>query len=44
MQAVEEYISGMSSVREIVAKYNIGPKSMLERWILLYNANRGLKD
>lgn len=43
MQAVEEYISGMSSVREIVAKYNIGSKSMLERWILLYNANRGLK-
>lgn len=44
MQAVEEYISGMSSVREIVAKYNIGSKSMLERWILLYNANRELKD
>lgn len=44
MQAVEEYISGMSSVREIVAKYNIGSKSMSERWILLYNANRELKD
>ncbi len=44
IQAVEEYISGMSSVREIVAKYNIGSKSMLERWILLYNTNRELKD
>ena len=44
MQAVEEYLSGMSSVREIVAKYNISSKSLLERWILLYNANRELKD
>ena len=44
LQAVEEYLSGMSSVREIVAKYNISSNSMLERWILLYNANRELKD
>lgn len=44
MQAVKEYISGMASVREIVAEYNIGSKSMLERWILLYNANRELKN
>ena len=44
LHAVKEYLSGQSSVREIVAKYNIGSKSMLETWISLYNANRELKD
>lgn len=43
-QMVEEYISGSASVREIVAKYNIGSESMLRSWILCYNANRKLKD
>jgi len=43
-QAVKEYISGQASVREIVAKYNIGSKSMLERWISLYNSDMNLKD
>ena len=44
IHAVEEYLSGQSSVREIIAKYNIGSESVLERWILLYNANIELKD
>ena len=44
LQAVEEYLSGQASVREIIAKYNISSNSMLERWISLYNANRELKD
>ena len=44
LRAVEEYISGQASVREIVTKYNISSMSMLERWISLYNANRELKD
>ena len=43
-QAVEEYLTGKGSVREIVAKYNIGSKSVLEGWIKSYNANRVLKD
>jgi len=43
-QAVKEYISGQASVREIVAKYNIGSKSMLERWISLYDSDMNLKD
>lgn len=44
MPTIEKYISGMSSVCEIVAKYNIVSKSMLERWVLLYDANRELND
>ena len=44
IQAIEEYISGQASVREIVAKYNISSKSLLEKWISLYNASRELKD
>lgn len=42
--AVEEYLSGQASVRQIVAKFNVGSSSMLEGWISLYNANRELKD
>ena len=42
--AVEEYLSGQASVRQIVAKFNIGSNTTLERWISLYNANRELKD
>ena len=44
MQAVEEYVTGKASVREITAKYNIGSKSVLERWIKSYNANKELTD
>lgn len=32
------------SVDEIVAKYNISSRSVLQRWIKKYNANRKLKD
>ena len=44
MQAIDEYVTGNSSIREIVAKYNIGSKSVLERWIKSYNANKELTD
>ena len=44
MQAIDEYITGKFSIREIVAKYNIGSKSVLERWIKSYNANKELTD
>ena len=44
MQAIDEYITGKFSIREIVAKYNIGSKSVLEGWIRSYNANKELTD
>ena len=44
IQVVEEFLTGKGSVRDIVAKYDIGSKSMLERWIKSYNANKELKD
>lgn len=41
---VELYLSGSMSVSEIVAHYDISTNSVLEQWILRYNANRELKD
>jgi Transposase and inactivated derivatives len=38
------YLKGKMSVDEIVAKYNISDKSVLNTWIKYYNANRELKD
>lgn len=32
------------SVNEVIAKYNIPSRSVLQRWIQVYNANRELKD
>ncbi len=32
------------SVNEVIAKYNISSRSVLQRWIQVYNANRELKD
>jgi transposase-like protein len=44
MKCVEEVLSGLSSVDEVVAKYAISSRSVLNSWIKLYNANRELKD
>lgn len=44
MQAVEEYISGKGSQKQVSAKYNLRSKTQLQNWISLYNANRELKD
>ena len=44
LKCVELYISGSMSVDEIVAKYSISSKSVLQGWIKKYNANRELKD
>ena len=41
---VELFTKGKMSVDEIVAKYNISSRSVLQRWIKKYNANRELKD
>lgn len=32
------------SVNEVIAKHNIPSRSVLQRWIQVYNANRELKD
>lgn len=44
MSCVELYVQGKMSMDQIVAKYNISSNSVLRSWILLYNANRKLKD
>lgn len=41
---VEAVRKGKGSVDDIVAKYNISTRSVLNRWISLYNANMELKD
>lgn len=44
MSCVELYLQGKMSIDQIVAKYNISANSVLHSWILMYNANRELKD
>lgn len=41
---VEEVLSRKGSVDDVVAKYKISSRSVLQRWIKMYNANRELKD
>ena len=43
-QCVNAVLSGLGSVNEIVAKYNISDDSVLRNWIMQYNANMELKD
>lgn len=44
MMCVEKVLSGVGSVDDIVAKYNISARSVLLSWISKYNANIELKD
>ena len=44
IQAVEEYLSGNGSQREIWRKYGISAKRTLEVWIMWYNGHRELKE
>ena len=44
ISAVEDYIAGKGSLRTIAARYGIPSKETLRRWVLLYNANRKLRD
>lgn len=41
---VEAVLSGEGCVDDIVAKYNISARHVLQQWISVYNANRELKD
>lgn len=43
-QAVEEYLQGQGSLREISRKYHISGNDTLRRWIKVYNSNRELRD
>ena len=42
-QAVEDYLQGKGSLREICRKYHIPSKETLRRWIEVYNSNRELR-
>ena len=44
LMCVELCLSGKMSVEEVVAKYNISAQQTLRNWIMMYNANRELKD
>ena len=43
-QAVEEYLQGKGSLREISRKYRIPSHQTLRQWIKVYNSNRELRD
>jgi len=43
-QAVEEYLQGKGSLREICRKYHIPADSTLRQWIKVYNSNKELRD
>ena len=42
-QAVEEYLQGKGSLREISRKYHIPNKETLRQWVEVYNSNRELR-
>lgn len=44
IRIVEEFLEGKGSLQSIAAKYGIPSKETLRKWVLLYNANRELKD
>ena len=44
LRCVEIYLRGEDSLDAIVTKHNISSKSVLQRWIKRYNANKELKD
>ena len=42
-QAVEEYLAGDVSQREITAKYKLRDRTQLRQWIKVYNSGRGFQ-
>ncbi|MBO5273352.1 MAG: transposase [Clostridia bacterium] len=44
VQAVEEYLSGKGSQREVCRKYGILAKRTLEVWIMWYNGHKEFKE
>ena len=43
-KVVKKYLAGEGSMQDLCVKYNISGDSQLRSWVLLYNANRELKD
>lgn len=43
-QAVEDYLQGKGSLRDISRKYHIPSNKTLRQWIKVYNSNRELRD
>ena len=43
-KVVQDYLEGKGSFAEITVKYNIRGNDTVRQWVLLYNANRELKD
>lgn len=41
--AIEDYLTGQYSIREIARKYELSDKSVLRRWIQKYNNHREIK-
>ena len=44
LQAVQDYLSGKGSQREICRKYEIPVHSMLQQWISCYNDHKDFKE
>ena len=44
LKCVQAVLRGEGSVDDIVARYNISARGVLQRWIKRYNANKELKD
>ena len=44
LQAVQDYLSGKGSQREICRKYEIPVLSMLQQWISCYNGHKDFKE
>ncbi|SDZ69293.1 Transposase and inactivated derivatives [Evansella caseinilytica] len=42
--AVKDFLSGDYSAYEIVSKYDISSRTVLQGWVNAYNSYRGLKD
>ena len=40
----QKYLDGVASTHVLASEYNISARSVLQRWIKKYNANRELKD
>jgi Transposase and inactivated derivatives len=44
LQAVQDYLAGQGSQREICRRYEIPAKRTLECWIMWYNGHKGMKE
>lgn len=44
LQAVQDYLKGKESLREICIKYGIPDKRSLRQWIMWYNGHKEFKE